>query len=105
MMTNLKGKFIVFDGGEGCGKTSQAQLLKEVLEKENLRPMLVRDPGTTRIGEMIRAILLDPDHDAASGTVRHHSADHHWRGSPGPPMMAMTSLPSTSMRTGESGLA
>jgi dTMP kinase len=66
MMTNLKGKFIVFDGGEGCGKTSQAQLLKEVLEKENLRPMLVRDPGTTRIGEMIRAILLDPDHDEMS---------------------------------------
>jgi dTMP kinase len=66
MMTNLEGKFIVFDGGEGCGKTSQAQLLKEVLEKEGLRPLLVRDPGTTRIGEMIRAILLDPDHDEMS---------------------------------------
>ncbi len=65
-MTNLQGKFIVFDGGEGCGKTSQAQLLRDVLEKENLRPMLVRDPGTTRIGEMIRAILLDPDHDEMS---------------------------------------
>src|ERR1700683_3166981 len=66
MMTNLQGKFIVFDGGEGCGKTSQAQLLKDVLEKENLRPLLVRDPGSTRIGEMIRAILLDPDHDEMS---------------------------------------
>jgi dTMP kinase len=66
MMTNLQGKFIVFDGGEGCGKTSQAQLLKDVLEKANLRPMLVRDPGSTRIGEMIRAILLDPDHDEMS---------------------------------------
>jgi dTMP kinase len=66
MMNNLQGKFIVFDGGEGCGKTSQAQLLKDVLEKANLRPMLVRDPGSTRIGEMIRAILLDPDHDEMS---------------------------------------
>jgi dTMP kinase len=66
MMTNLQGKFIVFDGGEGCGKTSQAQLLKDVLEKAGLRPMLVRDPGSTRIGEMIRAILLDPDHDEMS---------------------------------------
>jgi dTMP kinase len=66
MMNNLQGKFIVFDGGEGCGKTSQAQLLKEVLEKASLRPMLVRDPGSTRIGEMIRAILLDPDHDEMS---------------------------------------
>jgi len=66
MMNNLQGKFIVFDGGEGCGKTSQAQLLKDVLEKAGLRPMLVRDPGSTRIGEMIRAILLDPDHDEMS---------------------------------------
>ena len=66
MMNNLQGKFIVFDGGEGCGKTSQTQLLKDVLEKAGLRPMLVRDPGSTRIGEMIRAILLDPDHDEMS---------------------------------------
>jgi dTMP kinase len=61
-MTHLRGKFIVFDGGEGCGKSTQAHLLKERLETAGLEVLLVRDPGTTRIGEQIRAILLNPDH-------------------------------------------
>jgi dTMP kinase len=61
-MNHLSGKFIVLDGGEGCGKSTQAQLLKESLEKLSVRTVLVRDPGSTRIGEMIRKILLDPEH-------------------------------------------
>lgn len=61
-MANPQGKFIVFDGGEGCGKSTQAQLLKSALESKGLNVLLVRDPGTTRIGELIRAILLNPDH-------------------------------------------
>jgi dTMP kinase len=61
-MTNLHGKFIVFDGGEGCGKSTQAQLLKSALERQGLKVLLVRDPGTTRMGELIRAMLLNPDH-------------------------------------------
>src|SRR5208283_650651 len=59
-MNHLRGKFIVFDGNEGCGKSTQAQLLMEALEAAGVEAMVVRDPGTTRIGEMIRAILLDP---------------------------------------------
>jgi dTMP kinase len=61
-MTNdqLRGKFIVFDGNEGCGKSTQAQMLKSVLESDGINTLLVRDPGTTRIGELVRAILLDP---------------------------------------------
>lgn len=58
----LAGRFIVLDGPEGCGKTTQARLLVARLEQEGLTPLLVRDPGSTRIGEKIRAILLDPDH-------------------------------------------
>lgn len=58
----LAGKFIVFDGGEGCGKSTQAALLKRELEHAGLRVELVRDPGTTRIGEQVRSILLNPDH-------------------------------------------
>lgn len=61
-MNHLRGKFIVFDGGEGCGKSTQAHLLKETLETAGLSVLLVRDPGTTRIGELIRKILLNPDH-------------------------------------------
>jgi len=58
----LAGKFIVFDGTEGCGKSTQAKLLKEHLEAQGIPVLFVRDPGSTPISEMIRAILLNPDH-------------------------------------------
>lgn len=62
-MKELAGKFIVFDGGEGCGKSTQAAWLKRELEarQPGLTVRLVRDPGTTRIGEQIRSVLLNPD--------------------------------------------
>ena len=60
---DLHGKFIAFDGGEGCGKSTQTQMLRQKLEAAGHTPIIVRDPGTTRIGELIRAILLNPDHD------------------------------------------
>src|SRR5262245_26285618 len=59
--TKLRGKFIVFDGNEGCGKSTQAGLVKQKLHDLGLNVMLVRDPGTTRIGEQIRQILLNPE--------------------------------------------
>jgi dTMP kinase len=59
-MTHLRGKFIVFDGGEGCGKSTQATLLAERLLAEGAGVLHVHDPGTTRIGQMIRKVLLDP---------------------------------------------
>jgi dTMP kinase len=64
-MINLAGKFIVFDGNEGSGKSTQARLLQERLARESgsQQSMLVRDPGTTRIGEQIRSILLNPEND------------------------------------------
>jgi dTMP kinase len=65
MQTN-PGKFIVFDGGEGCGKSTQVQLLKQVLQADGTRVMVVRDPGSTAIGELIRGILLNPEHDEMS---------------------------------------
>ena len=65
-MQKIQGKFIVFDGGEGCGKSTQAQLLKQVFEESGSKVLLVRDPGTTTIGEMIRAILLNPENDQMS---------------------------------------
>lgn len=59
----LRRKFIVFDGGEGCGKSTQARKLLHYLQREHRLPVsLVRDPGTTDIGEKIRAILLNPAH-------------------------------------------
>ena len=62
-MQQLRGKFIVFDGGEGCGKSTQARLLRERLERDGVPVLPVHDPGATRIGEMIRAILLNPENN------------------------------------------
>src|SRR5687768_11563828 len=62
-LSNLGGKFIVFDGGEGCGKSTQARRLREKLESEGAAVLAVHDPGATRIGEYIRAILLNPDNN------------------------------------------
>jgi dTMP kinase len=59
-MSDLRGKFIVFDGGEACGKSTQAKMLAETLGACGVPVLQVRDPGTTRVGEMIRGILLDP---------------------------------------------
>jgi len=58
---HLRGKFIVFDGGEGCGKSTQARLLRERLEADGIPVLPVHDPGATRIGDMIRAVLLNPE--------------------------------------------
>ena len=65
----LAGKFIVLDGGEGCGKSTQARRLLAFLhETHGLPAAFVRDPGSTKIGEQVRAVLLDPANDAM--TVR-----------------------------------
>jgi dTMP kinase len=65
-MQHLRAKFIVLDGPEGSGKSTQVQLLRGALEKAGLDVLAVRDPGTTRIGEQVRAILLDPSHSEMS---------------------------------------
>jgi dTMP kinase len=56
------GTFLVLDGTEGSGKSTQARLLEQKLTGLGRSVLLVRDPGTTRIGEQIRGILLDPEH-------------------------------------------
>ncbi|MDB5305353.1 MAG: tmk [Phycisphaerales bacterium] len=61
-MINLRGKFIVLDGNEGCGKSTQSEMLRAALASAGLDVLAVRDPGSTRIGEQIRAVLLNPDH-------------------------------------------
>jgi len=56
----MKGKFITFEGVEGCGKSTQTKLLKDFLEKENIQIMATREPGGPIIAEEIRNLLLDP---------------------------------------------
>jgi len=59
---NLKGKFVVLDGLDGCGKSTQAGLLVDWLNENGVTTSLFRDPGDTGIGEKIRDILLNPEH-------------------------------------------
>lgn len=51
----MKGKFIVIEGGDGVGKTTQINLLKEKLERDDV--VYVGDPGGTEIGIKIREIV------------------------------------------------
>lgn len=57
-----KGKFIVFEGIDGSGKTTQLKLLGDQLQEQGLPVLYTREPGGTRIGEAIRGILLNPAH-------------------------------------------
>lgn len=52
---------ITFEGIDGCGKTTQLQLLKERLIKENIPVSDFREPGGTEVSEFIRRLLLDPE--------------------------------------------
>ena len=55
------GLFITFEGIEGSGKTTQIQMLEEVLKKKGIPYITTREPGGTKIAEAIRHILLNPD--------------------------------------------
>lgn len=62
MMIKLTGKFIVFDGPDGCGKSTQMKILADGLKKEGLPLVTLRDPGGTVAGDAIREILLHGRH-------------------------------------------
>jgi dTMP kinase len=62
----LSGKFIVIDGPDGCGKTTQTKLLVDWLKKQGVVVETFREPGGTAIGEKIRQVLLNPEHIAMS---------------------------------------
>jgi dTMP kinase len=54
------GRFIVFEGGEGAGKSTQARLLADALRERGIEIVLTREPGGTEGAEAIRHLLLDP---------------------------------------------
>jgi dTMP kinase len=61
-----RGKFIVLDGPDGCGKSTQAKLLADYLTAQGEKVVRLREPGGTRIGEEIRRTLLNPAHKRMS---------------------------------------
>lgn len=62
-MSVQDGLFITFEGLEGAGKTTQAQLLADRLTEAGYPVTLVREPGGSNIGEGIRGLLADPEYD------------------------------------------
>jgi dTMP kinase len=58
-VTPRRGKFITFEGLDGCGKSTQLVRLAEKLGQQGLAVVVTREPGGTETGEKIRRLLLD----------------------------------------------
>ncbi|WP_017654204.1 dTMP kinase [Fortiea contorta] len=54
----MNGKLIIFEGVEGCGKTSQMQLTQEWLQSLGIIAVVTREPGGTELGRHLRHLLL-----------------------------------------------
>lgn len=61
-----KGLFITFEGIDGCGKTTQIELLKDYFEQKGYTVLLTREPGAKGLGEKFREILLNYDGEVSS---------------------------------------
>ena len=59
-----RGRFITFEGGEGCGKSTQVRRLREALERAGVETVLTREPGGTWLSEEIRRLIKDQETDA-----------------------------------------
>ena len=75
------GKFITFEGGEGSGKSTQAQRLAERLGARGIDVVVTREPGGSPFAEALRALILDPEtppHSALSEALLFYAAraDH-----------------------------
>ena len=55
----MRGKFITFEGCDGCGKSTQLSLLSDYLTQQNVPHIFTREPGGGKISEAIREILLN----------------------------------------------
>ncbi|MFH0917975.1 MAG: dTMP kinase, partial [Candidatus Omnitrophota bacterium] len=56
----MKSKFITFEGSEGCGKSTQSEMLFSYLKTKGAKVIYLREPGGVKLSEKIRTILLDP---------------------------------------------
>lgn len=59
----MRGKYITLEGGEGCGKSTQAKLLAQYLEQQGIACVQSKEPGSTPEGQIIRNLLVTGDKD------------------------------------------
>lgn len=62
-MRQKRGKFIVLEGGEGVGKSTNLDFVRDCLENAGLFVRVTREPGGTKLGERLRDILLQDDEE------------------------------------------
>lgn len=55
----VRGKYIVIEGGDGTGKTTQADILQKHLESKGLNVIHLKEPGGTPVAEAIRSVIID----------------------------------------------
>ena len=70
----MKGKFIVIEGIDGCGKTTQINALaqwinNEIFVAKNHQLVITREPGGTKLGQAIRSLLLDTTKDKSPDAI------------------------------------
>lgn len=64
----MREMFITVEGIDGCGKSTQALVLKDRIEQSGLKVLLTKEPGGTPVGEAIRNILLNSNKEMAGAT-------------------------------------
>ena len=65
-MNTPKGLFVTFEGGDGCGKTTQLNLVEKYLSEQGQNIIKTREPGSIGLGQKLREVLLHYDGDVAS---------------------------------------
>lgn len=63
-----RGKFITLEGGEGVGKSTNLQYLKDYLTHKNIEFVVTREPGGTPLAEEIRSLVLNPREEKVDPT-------------------------------------
>ena len=66
LQNEWKGRFVTFEGGEGAGKSTNLEYVRERLAAAGIPLLLTREPGGTPLGEQIRTLLLSPDNRGMS---------------------------------------
>ena len=62
-MNMYMSKFIVIEGSEGVGKSSQIKNIRSYLSEHNIDHILTREPGGTKFGESMRSVILDEENN------------------------------------------
>lgn len=78
MSTNVRGRFISFEGVDGAGKSSHIQTVAEKLKADGINVVMTREPGGTPLGEKLRELLLhEPMHPETEALMMFASRREH----------------------------